>query len=153
MSVPTRTSPPDLTRSEELAVSGAVMSNAPWAVAGAAGAVAAGADMLGHLAFAHFAVGAPLSLGAVIFFAVAGGGALLRRRQGDAGRAMRWARRNPWRFAIVPGAACAIVVFVLTVLLGGGVVGGAFTAVWHGAAAFGLTGLTGSVARGRRRTR
>ena len=53
-------------------------------------------------------------------------------------------------FAIAPGAACAIVVFVLTVLLGGGIPGAIFTAAWHGAAVFGLTGLTGTVAGGRR---
>jgi hypothetical protein len=149
MTAPVRT-PPDLSRREELAVSGAVMSKAPWAVAAAAGTVTAGADMLAHLILAQFSVGAPVSLGAVVFFAVAGGGALLRGRQGSAGRAMRWARRNPWRFAIAPGAACAIVVFVLTVLLGGGIPGAIFTAAWHGAAVFGLTGLTGTVAGGRR---
>src|ERR1019366_4143426 len=71
---------------------------------------------------------------------------------GGRSRALRWARRNPWRFALARGAACAIVVFVLTVVLGGGVLGGAFTAAWHGAAAFGLTGLAGTVAGGRRRT-
>jgi hypothetical protein len=146
MSAPARTNPPDLTRRDEFAVSGAVMSKAPWAAAGAAGAVTAGADMLGHLLFAQFAVGGPLSLGVLIFFAVAGSGALLRGRQS---RALRWARRNPWRFALAPGAACAIVVFVLTVVLGGGVLGGAFTAAWHGAAAFGLTGLAGTVGNPR----
>ncbi len=148
MSASSRIQPPELTRQGELAVSGAVLSSAPWALAGAAGAVTAGADMLAHLLAAQFAVGAPVSLGAVVFFAVAGGGALLRSRPG---RALRWARRNPWRFAVVPGAACALVVFVLAVVLGGGVFGGAFSAAWHGAAAFGLTGVTGTAARSRAR--
>jgi hypothetical protein len=119
------------------------MSAAPWALAGAAGAVAAGGDFILHLMVWHLAITSPLSLGAVAFFAVAGGGALLRSQ---GGRAMTWARRNPWRFAVLPGAACAIVVFVLAVVLGSsGLVGGAFTALWHGAAAYGLTGLVGSV--------
>ncbi|MGO9079535.1 MAG: hypothetical protein ACLQDY_10910 [Streptosporangiaceae bacterium] len=149
MSAPTRTPGPGLSRREELAVSGAALSQAPWTAAGAAGAVTAGGDMLAHLALAgQLAVGAPVSLGAVVFFAVAGGGALLR---GRSGRAMRWARRNPWRFALAPGAACAIVVFALTVALGGGLPGAVFTGLWHGALAFGLTGLTGTVAHTRRR--
>ena len=37
---------------------------------------------------------------------------------GRAGRAMRWARENPWRFALLPGIAAAIVVFVLSVVVG-----------------------------------
>ncbi len=126
------------------------MSEAPWALAAAAGAVTAGGDLVLHAMFWHFAITSPLSLGAVAFFAVAGAGSLLRSR---GSRAMTWARRNPWRFAILPGAACAIVVFVLAVVLGGsGMVGGAFTALWHGAAAYGLTGLAGSAGRTRRRT-
>ena len=126
------------------------MSEAPWALAAAAGAVTAGGDLVLHAMFWHFAITSPLSLGAVAFFAVAGAGSLLRSR---GSRAMTWARRNPWRFAVLPGAACAIVVFVLAVVLGGsGMVGGAFTALWHGAAAYGLTGLAGSAGRTRRRT-
>ena len=126
------------------------MSEAPWALAAAAGAVTAGGDFVLHAMFWHFAITSPLSLGAVAFFAVAGAGSLLRSR---GSRAMTWARRNPWRFAILPGAACAIVVFVLAVVLGSsGMVGGAFTALWHGAAAYGLTGLAGSAGRTRRRT-
>jgi hypothetical protein len=125
------------------------MSEAPWAAAGAVGAVTAGGDMILHAMFWNFAISSPLSLGTVAFFAVAGGGSLLRSRRG---RAMNWARRNPWRFAVLPGVACAIVVFALAVVLGSsGMVGGAFTALWHGAAAYGLTGLAGSVGSKRRR--
>ena len=40
--------------------------------------------------------------------------------------------------------------FVLTVLHGSGIFGSAFTALWHGAIAFGMTGVVGSVVRPRR---
>lgn len=150
MSAPSREDAPGLTRREELAVSGTVMSHAPWGLAAVAGAVTAGGDMLAHLLFFSFSVGGPLSLGAVVFFAVAGVGALIRARRG---RAMRWALRHPWRYAVAPGIACAIVVFALSVALGGGVPGSVFAALWHGAAAFGLTGVAGSMATvGRRRS-
>jgi hypothetical protein len=139
-----------MSRRDELAVSGAAMSQAPWAAAGAAGAVVAGGDLVLHLMTAHIGLSGSLSAGAVAFFAVAAGGAALSSRSG---RAMRWARQNPWRFAVLPGIACAMVVFVLSVILGSsGMVGGAFTALWHGAAAYGLTGVAASVGRGRKRT-
>ena len=139
MPAPTRKDE-SLTRRDELAVSGAAMSQAPWAVAGAAGAVVTGGNL---------GLTSSLSAGTVAFFAVAAGGAAL---SGRSGRAMRWARQNPWRFAVLPGVACAIVVFVLSVMLGGsGMIGGTFTALWHGAAAYGLTGVAASVGRGRKR--
>ena len=65
-------------------------------------------------------------------------------------RAIRWARVNPWRFALLPAAAVAAIVFVLSVVLGGGIVGPVFAGLWHGAVAFGLTGAVGTYARGRR---
>ena len=82
--------------------------------------------------------------------AVAGAGALIRSRRS---RALRWARSQPWRFALIPGAAAAVVVFVLTVLHGSGVLGSAYTSLWHGAIAFVLTGAAGTLVRPRRKQR
>jgi len=149
MPAPTRKDEPGLTRRDEMAVSSAAMSNAPWAVAGAAGVVVAGGDLVLHLLAAHLAITSSLSAGAVAFFAVAAGRVA---RSNAPGRTMRWVRQNPWRFAVLPGVACAMVVFVLSVVLGGGgFVGGAFSALWHGAIAYGLTGVVGSVGSTRRR--
>jgi hypothetical protein len=104
-----------------------------------------------HVMGGHLGLAPSLSAGAVAVFAVAGGGALLRSQSG---RAMRWARTNPWRFALLPGAAAAVIVFVLSMVIGNsGIFGGAFTAVWHGAIAYGATGLTGTLAGGRNRQR
>jgi hypothetical protein len=147
MSAPPSTYQANLSRREEMAVSGAALSEAPWKLAGAAGVVATGADMLMHLIFFHPELFTPLSWGVVAFFAVAGAGALVRSRHS---RALRWARSRPWRFAAVPGAAAAILVFVLTVLHGSGIAGSAFAALWHGAVAYGVTGMVGSVVRPRR---
>src|SRR5215469_2264910 len=142
MSAPPSTSESALTRREELAVSGAALSDAPWKLAGA--------DLALHLVTLHLAWAAALSMGAVAFFAVAGAGALVRSRRS---RALRWARSQPWRFALMPGAAAAIVVFVLTVLHGSGVLGSVYTSLWHGAIAFALTGMAGTLIRPRRRQR
>lgn len=149
MSAPPRNQEPGLNRREELAVSTSAMSAAPWTMAGAAGAVVTGADLVLHLTGSHIGLLSSLSAGSVAFFAVAGGGALVRSR---GGRAMRWARANPWRFAVLPGVAAAIVVFVLSVVIGSsGAIGGTFTSLWHGAIAFGLTGVAGTVAGSRKR--
>jgi hypothetical protein len=143
MSTPLRNDQRDLSKREELAVSGAAMADVPWAVAGAAGVVVTGADLALHLLGGHLGLTSSLSAGTVALFTVAGGSVVVRRR---ASRAARWARSHPWRFALVPGAATAVIVFVLAVILGrSGVVGGAFTALWHGAIAYGLTGGVGTI--------
>jgi hypothetical protein len=150
MSAPPNTYQTNLNRREEAAVSSTVLSDAPWKLAGAAGVAVAGADLVLHLFALHLAWAAALSMGSVAFFAVAGAGALVRSRHS---RALRWARSQPWRYAVAPGAACAIVVFVLTVLHGSGIPGAVFTSLWHGAIAYGLTGMVGAVARPRGRNR
>jgi len=148
MSAPPSTYQTNLSRREEVAVSGAVFSDAPWKLAGATGLVVAGADLLLHLFAFHLAWATALSMGSVAFFTVAGAGALVRSRRN---RAVRWARSRPWRYAALPGVACAIVVFVLTVLHGSGVGGAVFTALWHGGLTYGLTGGVGAVVRPRGR--
>src|SRR5258708_18610934 len=130
MSAPPRDQARGLNRRDELAVSSAAMSAAPWTMAGAAGAVVTGGDLVLHLMGGRLGVTNSLSAGAVAFFAVAGGGALLRSHSG---RAMRWARANPWRFAVLPGAAAPIVVFVLSGVIGSsGLIGGSLYPLWHG---------------------
>jgi len=147
MSTPLRNDQQGLSRREEMTVSGAAMADVPWGVAGAAGAVVTGADLAVHLLGGHLALSSSLSAGTVALFAVAGGSVVVRNR---AGRAARWARSNPWRFAVLPGSATAVIVFVLSVLIGSsGMFGGAFTALWHGAIAFGLTGAAGAIAGSR----
>jgi len=148
MSAPPRNHDSDLTRRDELAVSGGALADVPWRIAAGAGVVVAGGDLLLHLLGGHLALPSDLSAGIMALFAVAGAGLMLRK-QGS--RAARWARRNPWRFAVLPGAATAILVFVLAVVAGSsGLIGGTFTALWHGAVAFGVTGLAGAAFAGRR---
>ncbi len=154
MSVPLRDNGPGLSRRDEMTVSAGAMSEVPWGAAGTAGVVVGGADLLLHLLTGHFGLGllgTSLSAGTVALFAVAGAGVMVRDRTG---RAVRWARSNPWRFAVLPGVAAAAIVFVLSLVLGsGGFIGDAFTAIWHGAVAFAITGGVGSITAGRRKSR
>ena len=146
----TQMNEPGLDRREEITVSGEAMSQAPWTGAAVTGGVVALGDLGWHVIGGHLGlggVGDALSLGIVAFLVVAASGALLRERST---RAIRWARANPWRFALVPGVAAAAIVFVLSVVLGGGIIGPVFAGLWHGAIAFGLTGAVGTYARHRR---
>jgi hypothetical protein len=148
MSTPTQ-SDQDLSRREELTVSGAAMSGAPWAAATLTGGVVAVGDLGLHLIGAGLgmaAVGGSLSMGAVAFLVVAAAGALWRARPS---RAIRWARSNPWRFAVVPALACAAIALVLSVVTGGGVIDGVLSGLWHGGLVYGLTGVAGVTKRSR----
>ena len=150
MSTSTKMNEPGLSRREEMSVSGDAMSHAPWTGAAVTGGIVALGDFGWHMIGGSFGLGGlndALSLGVVAFFVVAAAGALWRQRSG---RAIRWARANPWRFALLPGVATLAIVFALSIVLGGGIAGGALAGLWHGAVAFGLTGGAGVAARSRR---
>ena len=151
MSTPTQ-SDQDLSRREELTVSGAAMSGAPWAAATMTGGVVAVGDLGLHLIGAGLgmaAVGGSLSMGAVAFLVVAAAGALWRARPS---RAIRWARSNPWRFAVMPAIACAAIALVLAVVTGGGIFHPLLSGLWHGGVVYGLTGAAGAFSKSRKQT-
>jgi len=151
MSAPTHNEQ-DLSPREEMSISGAAMSGAPWTAAAVTGGVVAAGDLGLHVIATNLGLSAlsgSLALGAVAFFVVAAAGALWRARPS---RAIRWARNNPWRFAVMPAIACAAIALVLTVVTGGGVIDGVLSGLWHGGAVYGLTGLAGVVSKSRKQT-
>jgi len=126
------------------------MSGAPWGAAVVTGGVVAVGDLGLHLLGSGLGVGAlsgSLALGAVAFFVVAAAGALWRARPS---RAIRWARSNPWRFAVLPAVACAVVALVLSVVTGGGMIDGVLSGLWHGGVVYGLTGVAGVASKSRK---
>jgi hypothetical protein len=151
MSTPTQ-SDQDLSRREEMTISGAAMSAAPWGAAAVTGGVVAIGDMGLHVIGGGFggmgALSGSLAMGVVAFFVVAAAGALWRARPS---RAIRWARRNPWRFAVFPAVACAAIALVLSMVTGGGLIHPIVSALWHGGLAYGLTGVAGTVVKSRKR--
>jgi hypothetical protein len=151
MSTPTQ-SDRDLSRREEMGISGAAISGAPWGAAAVTGGVVAAGDLGLHVIGSGLGLGAlsgSLSMGVLAFFVVAAAGALWRARSS---RAIRWARSNPWRFAIVPGVAVAAIAFVLSLVTGGGLIHPILSGLWHGGVAYGLTGVVGMASRSRKRT-
>ena len=140
----------DLSRREEMTVSGAAMSAAPWGAAVATGGVVAVGDLGLHVIGGGLGLGAlsgSVAMGVVAFFVVAAAGALWRARSS---RAIRWARSNPWRFAVMPALACAAIALVLSVVTGGGIIDPVLSGLWHGALVYGLTGAAGVFARSRK---
>jgi len=140
----------DLSRREEMTVSGAAMSAAPWGAAVVTGGVVAVGDLGLHLIGAGLGVGAlsgSLATGLVAFFVVAAVGALWRARPS---RAIRWARSNPWRFAVLPALACAAIALVLSVVTGGGIIDPVLSGLWHGGLVYVLTGAGGVLSRSRK---
>jgi hypothetical protein len=149
MSAPTK-SDHDLSRREEMSISGAALSGAPWGAAVLTGGVVALGDLGLHLIHGGLGLGAvsgSVAMGAVAFFVVAAAGALWRARPS---RAIRWARNNPWRFAVLPALAAAAVALVLSVVTGGGVLHGMLSGLWHGGIAYGLTGAVGMASKSRK---
>ncbi len=86
-------------------------------------------------------------MGAVAFFVVAAAGALWLARPS---RAIRWARSNPWRFAVMPALACAAIALVLSVVTGGGIIDPVLSGLWHGGLVYGLTGMAGVFTKSRK---
>ena len=152
MSAPTH-SEPDLSHREEMSVSGAAMSGAPWGAATVTGGVIAAGDLglhiIGGFHLGLSSLSGSLAMGAVAFFVVAAAGALWRARSG---RAIRWARSNPWRFAVVPALAVAAIALVLTLVTGGGIIDPVLSGLWHGAVVYGLTGVAGATRKSRKPT-
>jgi hypothetical protein len=149
MSAPTHNEQ-DLSRREELSVSGAAMSRAPWGAAVVTGGVVAAGELGLHVigsGLGLHALSGSLAMGAVAFFVVAAAGALWRARPS---RAIRWARSNPWRFAVLPAIAAAAVALVLSVVTGGGVLDGVLSGLWHGGLVYGLTGVAAMTSRSRK---
>jgi hypothetical protein len=150
MSTPTQ-SDQDLSRREEMTISSAAMSGAPWGAAAVTGGVIAVGDLGLHVMGAGVNTGAlsgSVSMGVVAFFVVAAAGALWRARPS---RAIRWARNHPWRFALLPAVACAAIALVLSMVTGGGLIHPILSGLWHGGLAYGLTGVAGTVTRSRKR--
>lgn len=150
MSAPTQNDQ-DLSKREEMSISGAALSGAPWKTAVVTGGVIAAGDLGLHVirgGLGLHAVSGSLAMGAVAFLVVAAAGALWRARPS---RAIRWARNNPWRFAVLPALAAAAIALVLSVVTGGGVLAGLVSGLWHGGLAYGLTGVAAMASRSRQK--
>ncbi|WP_433498267.1 hypothetical protein ACQP1K_25755 [Sphaerimonospora sp. CA-214678] len=145
----------ELSRMDEMSLSGAALRGAPWrAAATAGGAVAATSMFLGWILPGPADLTWALCTGITLFALVAGIGAISRPDRGDrvTQQARRWALEHPWRFALAPGlGAAALMVPVQLVIDGEGVFGAAWDALLGGALVLLLTGILTRSMRGRSR--
>lgn len=145
----------ELTRTDEMSLSGAALRGAPWRAAAITGGLVAAANIfLGVILPGPADVTWALCTGITLFALVAGVGAVSRPDRGDrvTQRARRWALRHPWRFALYPGiGAAALMVPVQLLFDGEGVFGAAWDALWGGVLVYLMTGIITRAMRGRAR--
>jgi hypothetical protein len=142
----------ELTRRDEMALSGAALRGAPWKAAGITGALVAGVDVLFDLIGGDVDLSWSVGMGIGLFTLIAAIGAVARPDRGDrvTQKARAWSLRHPWRFALYPAAGTAILLYPVQLVLDGeGVFGAAWDAVWGGALVYLITGLLTLVVRGR----
>ena len=140
----------DLSQREQMSISGSALAEAPWVPALVTGGVITAADLGLHVLHGHLnlaILSGSVSAGAAVLIVVAAAGAVWRARSG---RASLWARNYPWKFAVLPALAAAAIALVLTVVTGGGVFHGIFSALWHGGAVYGLTGAAAMLGKSRK---
>ncbi|GIH72756.1 hypothetical protein [Sphaerimonospora thailandensis] len=145
----------ELTRMDEMSLSGAALRGAPWrAAAIAGGGVAATNLFLGWILPGPADLTWALCTGIGLFALVAGIGAISRPNRGDrvTQQARQWALRHPWRFALYPGLGAAALMVPVQILFDGeGVFGAAWDALWGGALVFLFTGIVTLAMRSRAR--
>ncbi|MFI6324220.1 hypothetical protein ACIBG8_42305 [Nonomuraea sp. NPDC050556] len=145
----------EISRSEELSLSGAALRGAPWKAAAIGG---------GAISLASFGMGAitgdadltwALSLGISLFTLIAAIGAVSKPDVGDrtTRQARLWALKHPWKFALLPAGVTAVLSYPVQLVLDGeGVFGAAWDAMWHGALVYLIVGIIGVTMKGRARS-
>ncbi|MEV0621611.1 hypothetical protein AB0I81_50350 [Nonomuraea sp. NPDC050404] len=145
----------EISRRDEVSLSGAALRGAPWKTAAIGGGVAAavtfGVGVLTGGAGLVWSLGVGISL----FALIAAIGAVSKPQEGDrvTRQARIWALKHPFKFALLPaGIVAALDYPVQLVLDGEGVFGSAWDALWHGALVYLIAGIVTLTMQGRARS-
>lgn len=142
----------ELTRREEMSLSGAALRGAPWRAAAIGGALVAGGDFVLDLITGGPDLSWSVGLGIALFTLIAAIGAVARPDQGDrvTRQARAWALRHPWRFSLWPAAGAAILLYPVQLILDGeGMFGAGWDAACGGAVIYLISGLLTLALKGR----
>jgi hypothetical protein len=143
----------ELTRRDEMSLAGAALRGAPWKAAAITGAAAAAISyLMGIILPGSADLTWALCLGISLFSLVAAVGAVSRPDVGDrvTRNARIWSLRHPWRFALYPGIAAAIVMYPVQLVFDQeGVFGAAFDALWGGALVYLMAAIATLSLKGR----
>ena len=126
----------ELTRIDEMSLSGAALHGAPWRTASVSGgAVASASLLLGWILPGPADLTWALCIGIGVFALVAAIGAISRPHQGDrvTRQSRRWALQHPWRFALYPGLISAVLMLPVQLVIDReGLFGAVWDAFWGG---------------------
>jgi hypothetical protein len=143
----------ELTRREELSLSGAALRGAPWKAAAVTGAAVAAANyVMGVILPGPADLTRALVVGIGLFTLMAAIGAVSRPDKGDrvTRQARAWSLRHPWRFALYPAAGAAVLMYPVQLIFDReGVFGAAWDALWGGAMVYVIAGFLTMMNRGR----
>ncbi|MEV0588532.1 hypothetical protein [Nonomuraea sp. NPDC050310] len=146
----------EISRSEELSLSGAALRGAPWKAAAVAGGGIAGVSLLVGL----IPSGSPnltwaLGLGISLFALVAAIGAVANPQVGDrtTRQARLWSLQHPWKFALLPAGITAVLEYPVQLLFDGeGIFDAAWDSLWRGALVYLIAGIITTAMKGRARS-
>ncbi|MEO3797620.1 hypothetical protein ABGB14_46100 [Nonomuraea sp. B10E15] len=145
----------EISRRDEVSLSGAALRGAPWKAAAISGGVVSATSYgFGLLTGGGDLVWA-LGLGISLFALVAAIGAVSKPDDGDrvTRQARVWSLRHPWKFALVPAGITAVLDYPVQLVLDGeGVFGSAVDALWHGALVYLITAIVTLTLQGRARS-
>lgn len=145
----------EISRRDEVSLSGAALRGAPWKTAALGGGVVAAAGFgVGLLTGGADLVWA-LGLGVSLFALIAALGAVAKPHEGDrvTRQARLWSLKHPWKFALLPAGITAVLDYPVQLVLDGeGVFGSAVDALWHGALVYLIAAVVTLTMQGRARS-
>lgn len=146
----------EITRRDEVSLSGAALRGAPWKAAAVGGGVVTVASLgMGWILPGEADLVWALGLGISLFALIAAVGAVAKPNDGDrvTRQARLWALRHPWKFALLPAGITAVLDYPVQLVLDQeGVFGSAFHSLWHGALVYLIAGILTVTMKGRARS-
>jgi hypothetical protein len=144
----------ELTRRDEMSLSGAALRGAPWKAAATTGGVAAATSFgLGVILPGDASLAWALCLGISLFSMVAAVGSATRPDVADrvTRSARQWARNHPWRFSLYPALGSAVLMYPVQLIIDReGPFSAALDALQGGVAVYLVTAVLAVVLGGRK---
>ncbi|SDJ47728.1 hypothetical protein [Nonomuraea jiangxiensis] len=145
----------EISRRDEISLSGAALRGAPWKAAAISGGVVTAASVGMGLLTGGADVAWALGLGISLFALIAAIGAVAKPHEGDrvTRQARLWSLQHPWKFALLPAGLTAVLDYPVQLVLDGeGVFGSGVQALWHGALVYLIAGILTLTMQGRGRS-
>ncbi|GAA2215486.1 hypothetical protein GCM10009850_109540 [Nonomuraea monospora] len=145
----------EISRRDEVSLSGAALRGAPWKTAAVSGGVATAVSYGVGLLTGGAGLVWSLGLGISLFALVAAIGAVSKPNEGDrvTRQARLWALKHPFKFALLPAGIVALLDYPVQLVLDSeGVFGSAWDALWHGALVYLIAGVLTLTQQGRARS-